>query len=137
MLFGALFAALLVGYMWMRLRQKKAILAPPAPRFTIEVDGDGVTLRKGASMTAWMRWEDIRAVASFKVDCYAYDLICFAVEAREEGAGFVVNEEHPQFEELVGAFEARLPGFDGEWFRKVAFPAFETCETVLYRAATG
>ena len=57
--------------------------------------------------------------------------------AREEGAGFVVNEEHPQFEELVGAFEARLPGFDGEWFRKVAFPAFETCETVLYRAATG
>jgi hypothetical protein len=137
MLFIALFAALLVGYLWMRSRQEKATLAPSAPPSTIEVNGDGVTLRKGGSTTSWMRWEDIRAVRSFKLDCYAYDLICVAVESRAEGAGFLVDEEHPQFKELIGAFEARLLGFDGEWFQKVAFPAFETCETVLYRAATG
>jgi hypothetical protein len=44
--------------------------------------------------------------------------------------------EHPQFKELAEAFEARLPEFDGQWFQKVAFLAFETCETVLYQAAS-
>ena len=85
-------------------------------------------------MVAWMRWEDIRAVRAFKVDCYTYDSIYFAVESAAEGTAFVVNEDHWQFKELIGAFEARLPKFDREWFMKVAFPAFETCDTVLYRA---
>ena len=49
-----------------------------------------------------------------------------------DGAGFQMSEDHYQFEELVSAFEARLPGFDREWFKRVALPAFERCETVLY-----
>lgn len=43
-----------------------------------------------------------------------------------------MSEDHYQFEELVSAFEARLPGFDREWFKRVALPAFERCKTVLY-----
>jgi hypothetical protein len=103
--------------------------------FTFELDGNGLTMRQGTSVRAWMRWEDIRAVLAFKVDCYAYDMICFAVDSAAEGAGFLVPEDHPQFKELVAALEARLPGFDHGWFPKVAFPAFETCETVVYTAA--
>jgi hypothetical protein len=137
MLAVALALIMIVGCMWMESRLEKAsVAAALALPFMVEVDGDGLTLRKGASMTAWMRWEDIRAVRAFKVDCYGYDSICFAVESMAECAGFVVDEDHPQFKELVEAFEARLPDFDGHWFQKVAFPAFETCETVLYRAAT-
>ena len=136
MLAIALLALLVVGYMCLRSRQDKAIVAAAsALPFTVEVDGAGLTLRKGTSMMAWMRWEDIRAVRAFKLDCYAYDSIYFAVESMAEGAGFLVNEDHPQFKELVGAFEARLPGFDNDWFHKVAFPAFEACETLLYSAA--
>jgi hypothetical protein len=37
---------------------------------------------------------------------------------------------------MLGAVEARLPGFDRAWFMKVAFPALERCETVVYRAAS-
>jgi hypothetical protein len=75
--------------MWMQWRQETAIRTAAATLpFTVEVDGAGLTLRKGASMTAWMRWEDIRAVRAFKVDCHAYDSICFAVESMAEGAGF-------------------------------------------------
>jgi len=123
------------GYFFLRSRQQKAMrdAASDVP-LTFEVDNDGLTLRKGTSMVAWMRWEDIRAVRAFKVDCYAYDSIYFAVESIAEGAVFVVNEGHWQFKELLGAFEARLPKFDREWFMKVAFPAFQTCERVLYRA---
>lgn len=132
MLFIAFFAALLAGYRWMQSRLKTT-LPSPVPALTIQVDSDGVTLRSGTSMAAWMRWEDIGAVRSFKVDCYAHDLICFAVDSTAAGAGFFVTEEHPQYGELIGACEARLPGFDREWFQRVAFPPFETCETWLYR----
>jgi hypothetical protein len=47
----------------------------------------------------------------------------------------MVNEDHPQFKELVSSFEAHLPGFDSCWILKVAFPAFEACGTVVYNAA--
>jgi len=126
---------LVAGYFFLRSRQQKAMrdAASDVP-LTFEVDNDGLTLRKGTSMVAWMRWEDIRTVRAFKVDCYAYDSIYFAVESIAEGAVFVVNEDHWQFKELLGAFEARLPKFDREWFMKVAIPAFQTCERVLYRA---
>lgn len=127
--------SLVVGYAFLRWHQRKATDAAIAkPPLTFDVDNQGLTLRKGTSMVAWMRWEDIRLVRAFKVDCFTYDCICFSVESVAEGAVFVVNEDHWQFKELVGAFEARLPQFDREWFRKVAFPAFKTCETVLYRA---
>ena len=134
MLLIAVIVAMVAGCLWMRSRQNESIPIPSPPAFTIQLDSEGVTLRQGASVTAWIRWADIRAVRSFKVDCFAWDLICVAAESRAEGGGFLVDEEHPQFDELVGAFEARLAGFDGEWFQKVAFPAFETCETVLYRS---
>jgi hypothetical protein len=134
---GALLVVLVLvaGYAFLRWRSRKVLGAGVAdPPITFEVDNDGLTLRKGASMVAWMRWEDIRLVRAFKVDCYTYDSIYFAVESVAEGGVFVVNEDHWQFKELVGAFEARLPQFDREWFLKVAIPAFETCDTVLYRA---
>jgi len=130
-----LFMLLLGAYFWMRSHQRSAVQSPRPPPFTIEVDSEGVTLRRDTSLKAWLRWEDIGAVRSFKVDCYGYDLIWFAVDSRAEGAGFCVNEEHPQFEELAGAFAARLRGFDLRWFQKVAFPPFETCETLVYKAA--
>jgi hypothetical protein len=134
---GGLFVVILivVGYVFLRWSQHKVLATPSEPPLSFEVDNDGLTLRKGTSMVAWMRWIDIRLVRAFKVDCYAYDSIYFSVESVAEGAVFVVHEDHWQFKELVGAFEARLPKFDREWFMKVAFPAFETCDTVLYRAA--
>src|SRR4030088_1173445 len=101
MLFVVLFAALVVGYVWMRSRLKAIRASVSAPPFTVDMDSDGLTLRKGSRMRAWMRWEDIRAVRAFKVDCYAYDSICFAVESRTDGAGFLVNEDHPQFKEML------------------------------------
>jgi hypothetical protein len=134
---GIVVVILLVAtYVFLRWRQRKVLgTATNEPPLTFEMDIDGLTLRKGTSMVAWMRWEDIRVVRAFKTDCYSYDSIYFAVESVAKGAVFIVNEDHWQFKELVGAFEARLPQFDREWFMKVAFPAFETCDTVLYRAA--
>ncbi|HET9683643.1 MAG TPA: hypothetical protein VFP15_06035 [Gemmatimonadaceae bacterium] len=105
--------ALVAGYAFLRWRQRKAMQAATAAApLTFDVDNDGLTLRKGKSMVAWMRWSDIRSVRAFKVDCYAHDSIYFAVESVAEGAVFVVNEDHWQFKEVVGAFEARLPKFD-------------------------
>src|SRR5262249_50237431 len=133
---GLLVLILLVaGYAFLGWRQRRMMRAATSDvPLTFEVDNDGLTLRKGKSIVAWMRWQDIRVVRAFKVDCYTYDSIYFGVESAAEGAAFMVNEDHWQFKELVGAFEARLPNFDREWFMKVAIPAFESCDTVLYRA---
>jgi len=79
-----------------------------------------------------LRWEDVLAVRAFKVDCYGYDTIYFAVDSTVDGAGFQLNEDHYQFDELVSALEENLPGFDREWFERVSLPAFERCEAVLY-----
>ena len=127
--------AFVAGYAFLRWRQRQAMdAAMTEVPLTFEVDNDGLTLRKGTSKAVRMRWEEIREIRAFKVDRYAYDSIYLAVESSAKDAPFVVSEEHYQFNELVAAFEARLPTFDREWFKRVAWPAFETCETVLYRA---
>ena len=133
MLAIALLVIAAVGYIWLRSRQQRTILAAASKvPLTIEVRRDGLTVHQENSTTASMRWEDVLAVRAFKLDCYGYDTIYFAVESTVDGAGFLMSEDHIQFKELVSAFEARLTGFDREWFNRVAFPAFERCETVLY-----
>jgi hypothetical protein len=126
----------MAGYAVLQWWQRRAVRAATSePPLAFEVDDDGLTLRKGTSMVARLRWTEISQVRAFKSDCYTYDTIHFEVKSVAEGEVFVFNEDHWQFKELVGAFEARLPNFDREWHRKVAFPAFETCDRVIYRAS--
>ena len=133
MLAIALLVVVAVGYMWLWSRQEKRIAAAAAKvPFTVEVRGDGLTVHRETSTTTRMRWEDVLVVRAFKVDCYGYDRIYFAVDSTLDGVRFEMSEDHYQFKDLVSAFEDHLPGFDREWFKRVALPAFERCEAVLY-----
>jgi hypothetical protein len=133
MLAIALLLVVALSWMWLWSRQEKRIAAAASKApFTIGVHDNGLTVHRENSVTTSVRWEDILAVRAFKVDCYAYDTIYFAVDSTVESAGFQMSEDHYQFNELVSVFEARLPEFDRNWLKRVAFPPFERCETVLY-----
>jgi hypothetical protein len=125
----SLVAALLgIRRSWFRRSARRA----PRPPFLLEITSEEISLRAGTELRGWLRWSDVEQIRAFKVDCYAYDLMCIAVESAAPGAGFVVDEEHPQFRELIGEMGARL-SVDPNWFSKVALPAFARNETVLYR----
>jgi len=63
------------------------------------------------------------------------DLICLAAMDRAGQVLFEVDEGMTGYQELIDELTARLDGClsMGGWYRQVAFPAFETNLTELYR----
>jgi hypothetical protein len=89
---------------------------------------DGTEVRTAA------QWNEIKRVIAYKVDCWAYDLICISF-GTAEGA-FEVNEEMEGWEGLTEALPVYLPGAleRSEWWDEILLPPFAANGTTLFSA---
>ena len=79
-----------------------------------------------------IRWDAIRAIATYKRDLFIHDDICLAFQT--EGDLWVeISEEQPGFELLIAEVERRFASVPEDWFTAVMHPAFETNYRVLWR----
>jgi hypothetical protein len=78
-------------------------------------------------------WEDVVRVVAFKRDCFTVDCICMSITTLD-GTTAEVNEEMEGWSDLTEALPHYLCGSRtvGEWFSRVAFPAFALNETVIF-----
>ncbi|MBN8457944.1 MAG: hypothetical protein J0M04_08900 [Verrucomicrobia bacterium] len=78
-------------------------------------------------------WDNVIEIKAFKRDMFTYDLICLAI-VPDDGLLIEIDEEDSNWESLVAAIPANLPGAVrwGDWFTEVAFPAFATNERTIF-----
>lgn len=78
-------------------------------------------------------WSEVGSIYLFKRDLLVVDQICMALNMRN-GEAVEINEEMKGWDELVKELPQYLPGCQtmGEWFQKVAFPAFADNVTLIY-----
>jgi hypothetical protein len=83
--------------------------------------------------TITFTWQEVTQVMVFKRDIFSVDLICMVFELNGKET-IEVNEEMKGWKTLVEAVPIYLPGAltQGEWWEKVAWPAFELCLTHIY-----
>jgi hypothetical protein len=78
-------------------------------------------------------WSNVGRINAYKVDLFAYDLICFEFHLLDKKAVLEVNEEMEGFDLLLKTLPGRFEGFDTEWWSKVVHPAFATNFTELWK----
>jgi hypothetical protein len=79
-----------------------------------------------------VRWDAIRAIATYKHDLFIYDDICLAFQTEPE-VWVEVSEEEPGFQLLADEVVRRYPDVPEDWFAAVMHPAFEANYRVLWR----
>jgi hypothetical protein len=94
-----------------------------------------ITLKAGDEVVASVPIRDVLEVISYKRDLFSVDLICLGFQWEDAGKEFFIelNEEMAGFGELQGRLPSLFSLRDPEWWSEVAFPAFETNYTVLWR----
>jgi hypothetical protein len=90
--------------------------------------------RKGATVleTEWrFAWSDVPRIVGYKIDALTTDQIRLAFEVR--GEMHIVSEDMDGFKLLIDVIGERF-NCEGEvWWPQLAFPAFETNWTTIWR----
>jgi hypothetical protein len=119
-----------------KVRAGDYVPPPKQSDFGVSIDVTGIIVSKTRPTFLPLHriaWADIVRVVAFKRDLLTVDYICLAI-ATADGTATVVNEEMVGWEALTEALPKHLPG-SKPWsvcFSLVAFPAFETKETVIF-----
>lgn len=117
--------------------------------FTIEFNEKGIRLTEKLypifKFWAWLRersgtnisemnWSEVERVFVYKMDAYTFDVICMAFVS-EGGRVVEINEQMRGWKYQIEDLPEFLPGCKSfsEWFMEVAFPAFETNMTEIYK----
>lgn len=117
--------------------------------FTIEFTESGVHLTEKLypifKLWAWLRgkngdnisemsWSEVERVFVYKTDAYTVDVICMAFVS-ESGKVLEISERMRGWQYQIEELPNYLPGCKpfAEWFMEVAFPAFETNMTEIYK----
>ena len=106
-----------LGYIFARLLRRLESLLPRRA----EISAPEIALDKVAK------------VQFYKLDELTTDLICCELTLDDGGTLFLHEEMHG-WDDQMGRL-ATLPGFDADWFAKVAFPPFATCHTIAFERA--
>ena len=122
-----------------RLRREEAAGIPPSPRdyhYVIAFDDLGFTvsdLPKRERESWESRWTEVRRVMAYKRDFGTVDCICLFLFLSED-KGIELDERMVRWDSFTEALPRHLPGCkpSSDWWRAVAFPAFETNETELF-----
>lgn len=108
-----------------------------SPR-TVLCDELGVSLTsrsRGNESPHRIAWRDVGAVYAYKQDCFTVDQICITFVDLGGAVRLAISEDDAGYQQLVEGLPRHLPGClaPADWFQNVAFPAFETNWTELYR----
>jgi len=72
----------------------------------------------------------IKKITGFKKDLYTTDLICFLIETNDQHV--IIHEEMKGFKSFTELLIEKYQYLKPDWFTKIAFPAFELNEHILY-----
>jgi hypothetical protein len=81
-----------------------------------------------------LTWQQVNSITAFKRDLWAVDQICLGIDLLD-GSAIQLDEEMNGWDSLVHKLPEYLPGCKsfGEWFGRVAFPAFELNLTPIFK----
>jgi hypothetical protein len=108
---------------------------------TVKQDNRGLSAvtsyADGRVLRQQLTWAEVHEAVAYKRDCYSVDIICIAFGNGDDGVE--INEEMPEWSDIVKALPRYLPGCTSEelWFQQVAFPAFETNPVCIFRRQHG
>ncbi|MGJ8674282.1 hypothetical protein [Rubritalea sp.] len=69
--------------------------------------------------------DDVIEVFAFKEDLFSTDIICIGFRINSDGDYFKIDEEMNNYVTCRDALPDYFPGIRTDWFREVAFPAFD------------
>ncbi|MBZ2210103.1 hypothetical protein [Massilia soli] len=77
-------------------------------------------------------WDEVNAIKAYKIDLLTWDEIRVVVSFGRPETVIELSEEQEGFEAFIRTAEQKL-SFPKGWWERLAKPAFETCETTLFR----
>jgi len=85
--------------------------------------------------TEWrLVWSEVSGIFGYKIDAWTVDQIRLAFEVQGDGGiTYVVTEDMEGYQSLVEALNRHFTGMNESWWRAVAFPAFETKRTTIWK----
>ncbi|PUB25902.1 hypothetical protein C8J95_11269 [Elizabethkingia sp. YR214] len=102
------------------------------------LDEDGIFSYDNSSFTIrfveeikTIRWDDIVLISTYKKDLLTVD--CIMIEIHLKETLISINDQAEGYMKFMETASQRLQHFKKDWFMAVAFPAFETNETVIYK----
>lgn len=105
---------------------------------TVEFTADGVFTYKEDAFTIQLddkeraiRWNDITLIQAYKIDQLTFDTI--VIEIHLADTYITIHDETPGYIKFMETASGKLTGFKNNWFEIVAFPAFETNLTIIYK----
>jgi hypothetical protein len=113
-----------------RLRRRLRWWDTPDRRGALRIVDDVLEIYLGQDTRARIARGAVVAVDFYKRDMIGVDDICCQIQV-DGGAVWRFDEEMPGWHDAVAWLE-RLPRFRRDWFKEVAFPAFETNLTRVY-----
>jgi hypothetical protein len=83
-----------------------------------------------------LKWSEVERIFTYKVDCYAYDMIWLTFERGGHDGALHIREEAEGFQDLMSAMSKALPEINPEWYFNVMQPPFAENLTVLFERET-
>ncbi|WP_170157368.1 hypothetical protein [Roseimicrobium gellanilyticum] len=111
-----------------------------APTILLGADVHGLLIREltpTQDHTRTIPWTDVHAVAAYKIDLFSFDTIALGFQLAN-GTRLEFCEEVEGWSDLAQGLHHYLPGCIPfhEWFKPVAFPAFQTNFTEIFKRET-
>lgn len=117
--------------------------------YEISFDETGIVRRENLFRIFWLwsilkgdsgfkskkiKWTEIEAAYVYKRDAFTTDLICLAFQM-SDGSSVEFNESMAGWQNMIENIPEYLPNCVkfSDWFIQVAFPAFETNLTEIYK----
>lgn len=97
---------------------------------------DGFRLDKAGRCVYVVRWCDVREIATYKHDFWAYDMICLGFRAGGD-EWCEAWESMPGFVELSDRIRELWPSIPEKWYEDVMLPAFASNFRTLWQVSSG
>jgi hypothetical protein len=101
----------------------------------VQLSDDGFAVTKDSGDAESTTWSEIERIYTYKVDCWAYDMIWLAFE-RQGRVELHIPEDAEGFDSLRAAVNDSFPDLNSEWYFGVMQPPFAENLTVLFRRKT-